>query len=48
MLKLGAVLYGPSLAEWPIWAVDMMTVLEIERERTDLLLYKGRVVNAES
>jgi hypothetical protein len=46
MQKLGAALYGPSLAEWPIWAVDMMTVLEIERERTDLLLLRGTKIGA--
>lgn len=42
MQKLGVALYGPSLAEWPIWAVDVMTVLEIERERTDLILLQGK------
>lgn len=31
----GASLYGPDLSEWPVWAVDLMETLEIERIRVN-------------
>lgn len=37
----GVPLYGTDLSQWPIWAVDVVTLLTLEHQRTDEVLERA-------